>query len=129
MKSKKENEKQQKQKNELLCILIKTPIVRYACQKVGVGHTTFYRWKQEDPEFLKKSREVLRYGVQNINDLAESKLLSMITEKNITAIIFWLRHHKQAYARDWDIKGHFKIEDDLDNYERFGRHIDPNRQL
>jgi hypothetical protein len=43
-----------------------------------------------------------------INDLAESQLVSSIKEKNMTAIIFWLKHHHRAYRTKIELDAHIK---------------------
>ena len=73
--------------------LKKTPIVQVACEKVGVGRATYYRWRKEDEEFAKLADEAISEGNFLVNDMAESQLMSAIRDKNLTAIIFWLKHH------------------------------------
>ena len=84
-------------KELLLEQLKKTPIVQVACEKVGVGRATYYRWRKEDEEFAQLSDEAISEGNFLVNDMAESQLMSAIKEKNMTAIIFWLKHHHPAY--------------------------------
>ena len=76
----------------------KTPVVQVACQKTGVSRATYYRWKKEDEAFSKAADEALEEGSSFVNDIAESQLLSAIKEQNMTAIIFWLKHHHKTYA-------------------------------
>ena len=33
-----------------------------------------------------------------VNDVAESQLMAAIRERNMTAIIFWLKHHHKEYG-------------------------------
>jgi len=86
-----------KQKEALLELLTKTPIVTLVCEKTGVGRATYYRWKKEDSKFLKSADEAIENGNLLINDLAESQLLGAIRDGNMTAIIFWLKHHHPSY--------------------------------
>jgi len=81
----------------LLEQLKKTPIVQIACEKINVGRSTYYRWRKEDAEFTQQSDQALLDGSLLVNDMAESQLLSAIRDKNMTAIIFWLKHHHPAY--------------------------------
>lgn len=90
--------RQSKNKELLLEQLKKTPVVQIACEKAGVGRATYYRWRKEDPEFAKASDQALLDGSLLVNDMAESQLMSAIKDKNMTAIIFWLKHHHPAYA-------------------------------
>ena len=86
-----------KDKEILLEQLEKTPIVTLACEKIGVGRATFYRWKKEDSKFSSSADAAITYGNLLINDMAESQLLSSIRDGNLTGIIFWLKHHHPAY--------------------------------
>lgn len=90
--------RQTKSKELLLEILKKTPIVQIACEKAGVGRASYYRWRKEDPEFAQQTDQALLDGSLLVNDMAESQLMSAIKDKNMTAIIFWLKHHHPAYA-------------------------------
>jgi len=90
--------KTDKNKEVLIEQLKKTPIVQIACEKSGVGRATYYRWKKEDQDFSKKAEEALIEGNSLINDAAESQLISAIRDKNMTAIVFWLKHHHSAYT-------------------------------
>lgn len=83
--------------------LKKTPIVQIACEKTGTGRSTYYRWREEDKEFAKRADEALQEGSLLVNDMAESQLLSAVRDKNMTAIIFWLKHHHKAYANRLEI--------------------------
>jgi len=83
--------------------LKKTPIVQIACEKTGVGRSTYYRWRDEDKEFAKRANEALQEGNLLINDMAESQLLSAVRDKNMTAIIFWLKNHHKTYANRLEI--------------------------
>lgn len=78
--------------------LRKTPIIQVTCEKMGVSRATFYRWKKKDPEFAEKVEIALQEGLQLINDMAESQLISAIREGNLTGIIFWLKNHHRNYS-------------------------------
>lgn len=90
--------RQSKHKEHILEQLKKTPVVQIACEKVGISRASYYRWRKEDPEFTKQSDQALLDGSLLVNDIAESQLMSAIKDKNMTAIIFWLKHHHPAYA-------------------------------
>lgn len=100
--------RQAKDKELLLEQLRKIPIVQVACQKVGVGRATYYRWRKEDKEFAKMADDALAEGNLLVNDMAESQLLSAIRDKNLVAIIFWLKHHHPAYATKMEVTAKFK---------------------
>lgn len=103
------NEGRQKQQRELLITqLRKTPIVQIACEKVGVARATYYRWKKQDAGFSKEADEAVMAGELLVNDMAESQLLSAIRDKNLTAIIFWLKHHHARYATRVEVTAQLK---------------------
>lgn len=88
-----------KNKALLLEHLRKIPIVQIACEKAGIGRTSFYRWRGEDAEFAKAVGEALAEGEELITDMTESQLISLIRDKNYHAIQLWLRHHHPKYAQ------------------------------
>lgn len=75
------------------------PNISLACEKVGLSRNTIYRWCKEDPAFKDRLDDVLRTGVESINDLAESKLINHINQGNLNAIRYWLDNNKKNYAR------------------------------
>lgn len=77
--------------------LKKTPIIQIACERAGVARSTVYRWIGQDKEFAKSVDQAVLQGTLLVNDVAESQLMAAIRERNITAIIFWLKHHHDAY--------------------------------
>ena len=97
------DKRQSKNKELLLELLKKTPIVQIACEKVGISRATYYRWRKDDPEFSQTSDQALLDGNLLVNDMAESQMMSAIKDKNMTAIIFWLKHHHPAYATKIEI--------------------------
>ncbi|MGA2911447.1 MAG: phBC6A51 family helix-turn-helix protein [Candidatus Levyibacteriota bacterium] len=92
--------RQEKQKQDVLDLLRKTPIVQIVCERTGVSRATFYRWKEKDKTFAKEADEALTQGASLINDLAESHLISRIKEQDLTAIIFWLKNHHPQYRSE-----------------------------
>ena len=103
--------RQSKNKKLLLELLRKTPIVQIACEKIGIGRASYYRWRKEDPEFTKQSDQALLDGSLLVNDMAESQLMSAIKDKNMTGIMFWLRHHHPAYATKVEVTTNNKNQD------------------
>lgn len=98
-------ERQVSQKELLVEQLKKTPVVHVACDKIGLGRATYYRWRNEDEKFKEDSDVALLEGSQLINDLAESQLISAIKDKNMTAIIFWLKNHHTNYKTKVELSG------------------------
>lgn len=85
------------QKKAFLEQLPKYPIVQVACEKSGVGRSTYYAWRKADKGFAKEADEAITSGTFFINDMAESKLIQNIQNGNNTAIIFWLKNHHDSY--------------------------------
>jgi len=92
-------------RQKLLEQLKKTPIVQIACERAGVGRATFYRWKKQSASFAKQADEALREGILLINDMAESQLMNAIKDRNMTAIIFWLKSRHSSYASKLELSG------------------------
>ena len=93
--------------------LRKIPIIMFACEKVGVGKSTVYRWRDEDKKFAKAMQEALTEGEAMINDLSESQLITLIKEKNYPAISFWLRSRHPKFRQKVDITARIKKHDEL----------------
>ena len=105
--------KTDKNKELLIEQLKKTPIIQVSCEKVGIGRATFYRWKQDDQDFATRADEALAEGSSLVNDVAESQLMSAIRDKNLTAIIFWLKHHHPAYATKVEVTARLKADNEV----------------
>ena len=96
-------------KESLFLEQLKTiPNVSLACEQVGLSRNTVYRWCREDPEFKARLDEALENGIDSVNDLAESKLITNINNGNMRAIQYWLDNNKKTYIRPrpknfWDV--------------------------
>ena len=82
------NKSEQLKKEQLLKTLEKSlGIVSTACESIGISRTTYYKYYNEDKDFKR--------SVDSIGDIAldcaESQLFELIKEKNVTAIIFYLK--------------------------------------
>ncbi|MFA5127237.1 MAG: hypothetical protein WC465_04565 [Patescibacteria group bacterium] len=86
------------QKNELIEQLKKTPIVQIACEKSGISRATYYRLRKDNESFAKEADQAILQGSLLINDMAESQLITAIKDRNLTAIIMWLKHHHPQYT-------------------------------
>jgi hypothetical protein len=95
--------KKSKVAKQFLEELQKVPIVQVVCEKTGISRNSVYRWRKEDPSFAKAMDEAMAEGVAFVNDMSESQLLTMIKEKNWSAISFWLRHRNDNYKNTLEI--------------------------
>ena len=100
-------------KKRFLEILRKTPIIQLACERSGISRASLYRWKKDNPTFAQEVDEAIIEGCGMITDIAESQLLQAIKERNITAVMFWLKHHHKAYASKLELSGKLAIDDSL----------------
>ncbi len=97
--------KKNKLKDQFFAELAKIPIIQVACEKAGVSRNSVYRWRNEDQEFAKKMDEAMEAGIAFVNDMSESQLLTMIKEKNWSAISFWLKHRHDKYKTKIQVDG------------------------
>jgi hypothetical protein len=74
-----------------------TPIIQVAAAQTGIDRTTYYRWRDEDPDFKKKCEEAQEKGIDFVNDMMESILIKNAKADNMTAVIFWLKNHNPLY--------------------------------
>ncbi len=105
--------RQNNKKEALIEEIKKRPIIEAACKKIGIGRATFYRWRKADEKFAEQIDYALNEGKSLINDMAESQLLSAIRDRNLSAIIFWLKNHHGDYKNKVEINGKLKTEQQL----------------
>ena len=105
--------KKHKKREEFLEQLRKIPIVLVACEKSGLSRNSVYRWRREDPSFATAMDEALAEGEDFVNDMSESQLLTMIKEKNWSAVSFWLRHRNPKFKEKVEISGSVKTVQEL----------------
>ena len=89
--------KKKRVRDKFLEELRRVPIISVACQNCGVSRNTVYRWRNEDPIFLKSMDTALVEGESSVHDLAESKLVGLINKSNLQAIRFWLTSRNSKY--------------------------------
>ena len=65
----------------------KTGNISELCKAMGIHRSTFYEWINTDKDF----KEKIEAEKESLIDFAESKLFNLMNEKNITAIIFFLK--------------------------------------
>jgi len=92
------DKRKEEDKKAVLEQLSKLPIIQVACQKASVSRATYYRWRNEDKKFAADADIAIEEGVQMINDLSESQLITAIRNNNFSAVRFWLQNRHKAYA-------------------------------
>ena len=97
-KTKETIKKRQKQQMALLLEnLERIPIAQIACDKAGINRTTYYRWRDKDPKFQEAADEAIKKGDDLINDMSVSQLISLVKDKHLPAITFWLRRRHPKF--------------------------------
>lgn len=91
-------ERMENDKKSMINALKEMPIIQVACARAGVSRATYYRWRQEDKDFMRQSRDALDQGIEFVNDMSESQLVMLIKEKKMPAITLWLKHHHARYG-------------------------------
>jgi hypothetical protein len=105
-------------KKAVLEQLIKTPVVEVACSKAGIGKTSFYEWKNSDPDFAKAVNEAMKVGIDFISDIAESQLIALIKKGSFNAVAYWLRHNRcERYGEKLQLGGTIGVREELTEEE------------
>ncbi|KKW19795.1 MAG: hypothetical protein UY63_C0006G0037 [Parcubacteria group bacterium GW2011_GWA2_51_10] len=115
--------KTEDQKRALVAQLRRTPIVQLACERTGVGRSTYYQWRARDKIFARAAERALKAGQFLINDMAESRLMRMIQDDNLTAIIFWLKHNHPKYAVTTRVIHEYEVATEHPSLEEMNRSI------
>ncbi len=110
--------KNDEMKGAFLEQLAKTPVVHICCEKVEISRATFYRWKAEDVEFAKKVDGAMLQGRLMINDLAESQLIVAVRDRDMRAIVYWLRHHHPDYKAKLELEGSIQLIQELNDEQK-----------
>jgi hypothetical protein len=100
-------------KKLLLEQLQKIPVVEIACQKLGIGRASYYRWRAESKQFAKEADEAIREGRELGNDMSESQILKAIRDGNLSAAYFWLKHNSKNYATKVELTANIKPDEEL----------------
>lgn len=98
-------QRQKKLKEALLEQLKRTPTIETACQKVGVGRATVYRWRDQSKKFRDDMEAALHEGRTFMSDVAENQLFSLIGEKKYEAIRLYLSTHNPRYSNKLEVSG------------------------
>lgn len=101
-------ERQEKDKQAILEALKEMPIARVACKRAGVSRATYYRWRNEDKDFLQQCYEAISIGIESINEMSDSQLISLIGEKSLQAIKWWQQHNHERYGAK--VKSHSALD-------------------
>ena len=103
--------KKDKIRDSMIVALKEMPIVQVACKKVGVGRTTYYRWR-ENKKFAKEADAAIAEGEAFITDMSESQLISLIRDRNFQALHLWLKNHHPKYGDKVEVTGHLNMKEE-----------------
>ncbi len=92
-------DRQEVQKAKLIEKLSEQPNVSIASRLANVPRANFYRWIKEDQDFKNKVSEAFELGIEQINDLAEMKLIQRIKDNDFNAIKYWLIHNNHRFGQ------------------------------
>lgn len=81
----------------ILSELEKVPNVRYVCSKVGIDHSTFYRWMMKFPTLNKQMLASITIGKQSLCGTAEAVIIKGVQNGDFKASTFFLTHNDPDY--------------------------------
>jgi hypothetical protein len=106
-------------KKKFIKTLEQQPVIQTAVAIAGIDRSTYYRWRDEDPEFREKTEGAKDQGIEFTNDMMESLLIKLAREGKITPIIFWLKNHHPDYSeKKFFNHEHHITQDDVLTEER-----------
>ncbi len=111
-------------KSQILELIERVPIDAHVCKQVGISRSTLYRWLEQDPFFQQDFTDNKKISVASVSDIAESKLIQMINDGNLTAIIFWLKYHRSAYIKEYINRVEAKVPYELSTREAIVRSLE-----
>jgi len=98
-----------KQQIQFLALFEKNAgIIKTTCKKLGIDRQTFYNWKKYNEEFAKRVEDI----EEGMIDFVEGKLYEAIRERELTAILFYLKckGKKRGYVERQELEHSGKIE-------------------
>lgn len=85
--------------DKILEELRKIPNIRYACSKIGIDHSTYYRWMLRHPTFRKRVLTAMHVGKSNISAIAEATIINGVNNGDYKSSVFWLSHNELQYMQ------------------------------
>lgn len=77
----------------------KTPVVSAVCKQLDISRQTISRWLKEDSEFKKEYEECMSHGIDNVNDLAISQVITKVKQGDAGLIKYWLSHNHKSFMK------------------------------
>lgn len=97
--------RQDKQKQALLEQLRRLPVREVAYDKVGVTRMTVSRWRKVSKKFTDEMDAAMNEGIEFMNGLGESQLISLMRQGKFEAIRFWLQNNHRGYSNKLELSG------------------------
>lgn len=104
--------------NKITEELKKVPTIRHVCNKLGIDHSTFYRWMAKHFKFHQEVEAALAIGRERMNDAAESVILAAIQNSDMRAAMYWLAHNSDRYVGADRAKWFLYLRNDYLNFLR-----------
>lgn len=73
------------------------PNIRRAVKKVGIDHSTYYRWRDSHKEFREKTNKSLSIGTAIGTEILEGVLFNKAQQGDFASIKHWLAHNSKKY--------------------------------
>jgi hypothetical protein len=90
-------------RSKLLELLAENPSISAACRKLSINRMMFYRLKKSDADFKRNVKLAMIDGRTKWVEIAELGLMSLVKEKNLGAIKFFLANNDLRYAQKYSI--------------------------
>ena len=97
--------RQNKLKQALIEQLRRLPVREVAYDKVGVTRMTVSRWRKASKKFADEMDAAMSEGIEFMNGLGESQLISLMRQGKFEAIRFWLQNNHRGYANKLEHSG------------------------
>ena len=112
-----------RRKEQFIKELRKTPIVQAVCNKLDISRNTFYRWKNEYPDFALEANEALFEGEETLNDIAEGNVAKSVAQGDLKSCKWWLEHRHPKFRRPYrppkeELKPLFPDADKIRKFEQ-----------
>lgn len=105
--------KKNKDREKFLEELRSIPVIQIAAEKSNLSRNTIYRWRKEDEKFRIEMDRAMEEGVDLVNDLSETQLLTLIKNQDWRAISFWLRLRNPKFKTKVEIEGSITTRQEL----------------
>ena len=97
--------RQSKLKQALLEQLRRLPVREAAYDKVGITRMTVSRWRKASKKFADEMDAAMSEGIEFMNGLGESQLISLMRQGKFEAIRFWLQNNHRGYSNKLELSG------------------------